>query len=445
MDTNKVINITVPENQKLEAGVPLEILEQHCRRQATGRLQFFSNSVSWTIRLELGIITYATHSVEPFDRLSCHLRYISSEIPSLTKEFRSQLCLMFEDGKDPTTENINGDDEPEAIYQSNDYAALCWLVTQNHLTYAQVATVIEGMTKEAIEPLFWLDQVTYRFGARLGNPITLYRSDLSSIVAYCQQRLRLWQLLTPQIWSPYQRPYFFGQTATQKQLLPELQLHEKFSTILKGYNFRHLAVLLNKKDELKIAGSLMPYICEEVVVLRDPQSPFDKLPKVPASLPLSFQKLSTKTFGSQTNQLDFNYKSDDDNVLDSPVSTSTYTIYTIVCVDDSPTILSEINRFLDKSNFKVIAISDPLKALMQITSVNPDLILLDVTMPKVNGYELCRLIKNRKTFKNTPIIMVTGNTSLIDRAKAKMSGAVDYLTKPFTQEGLLKMIFRYLD
>jgi twitching motility two-component system response regulator PilG len=76
--------------------------------------------------------------------------------------------------------------------------------------------------------------------------------------------------------------------------------------------------------------------------------------------------------------------------------------------------------------------------------IKPDLILLDVTMPKVNGYDLCKLLRNSASFKQTPIIMVTGNTGLIDRAKAKLSGSTDYLTKPFTQDGLLKMIFRYL-
>jgi two-component system, chemotaxis family, response regulator PixG len=70
---------------------------------------------------------------------------------------------------------------------------------------------------------------------------------------------------------------------------------------------------------------------------------------------------------------------------------------------------------------------------------------LDVGMPRVDGYELCRLLRKHPLFKKIPIIMVTGNTGLIDRARAKMSGTTDYMTKPFTQADLLKMVFRHLE
>jgi two-component system, chemotaxis family, response regulator PixG len=119
--------------------------------------------------------------------------------------------------------------------------------------------------------------------------------------------------------------------------------------------------------------------------------------------------------------------------------------YTIACIDDSPTVLRAINDFLDDKMFAVIMIDDPVKALMQIIRNKPDLILLDVTMPSLDGYELCSLLRRHPDFKNTPIIMVTSNTGLIDRAKAKLVRASGYLTKPFSQSDLLKFIFRYLN
>jgi twitching motility two-component system response regulator PilG len=81
---------------------------------------------------------------------------------------------------------------------------------------------------------------------------------------------------------------------------------------------------------------------------------------------------------------------------------------------------------------------------MQIVRLKPDLILLDVNMAGIDGYELCRLLRNHSFFKNIPIIMVTGNTGIIDRVKARFVGASGYLTKPFTQSDLLKMVFRHL-
>lgn len=118
--------------------------------------------------------------------------------------------------------------------------------------------------------------------------------------------------------------------------------------------------------------------------------------------------------------------------------------YTIACIDDSPTVLRAINEFLDDKIFSVLMIDDPVKALMQIIRNKPDLILLDVTMPNLDGYELCSLLRRHPEFKNTPIIMVTGNTGFIDRAKAKLVRASGYLTKPFGQSDLLKIIFKYL-
>lgn len=118
--------------------------------------------------------------------------------------------------------------------------------------------------------------------------------------------------------------------------------------------------------------------------------------------------------------------------------------YTVVCIDDSPTILRSIEAFLDDTIFSVVVISDPVKALMQIVRTKPDLILLDVTMPNLDGYELCSLLRRHPSFKNVPVVMVTSNTGLIDRAKAKLVGASGYLTKPFNQSDLLKVVFKHL-
>jgi twitching motility two-component system response regulator PilG len=124
-----------------------------------------------------------------------------------------------------------------------------------------------------------------------------------------------------------------------------------------------------------------------------------------------------------------------------PLSKSTYTI---ACIDDSPTVLNAINSFLDDKSFSVVMINDPVRALMQVVRIKPDLILLDVEMPNLDGYELCSLLRKHSLFKTTPIIMVTGNTGFLDRAKAKLVRASGYLTKPFNQSELLKMVFKHL-
>ncbi|MBD2605985.1 response regulator [Scytonema hofmannii FACHB-248] len=117
-------------------------------------------------------------------------------------------------------------------------------------------------------------------------------------------------------------------------------------------------------------------------------------------------------------------------------------IYTIVCIDDSLSVLNVMKFFLDDQIFSVIGINDPLKALTQIIRSKPDLILLDVEMPNIGGYELCRLLRKHSSFKKIPIIMVTGRTGFQDRAKAKIVRSSGYLTKPFTKAELLKIVFQ---
>lgn len=126
-----------------------------------------------------------------------------------------------------------------------------------------------------------------------------------------------------------------------------------------------------------------------------------------------------------------------------PSSASLNYEYKIVCVDDSPSILQAIRTYLD-DQFTVQMISDPLKALIQIMRIKPDIILLDVGMPNLDGYELCSMLRRHSHFRDTPVIMVTGHTGFIDRAKAKLVGASGYLTKPFTRPELIKMVFNHL-
>lgn len=119
--------------------------------------------------------------------------------------------------------------------------------------------------------------------------------------------------------------------------------------------------------------------------------------------------------------------------------------YTIGCIDDSPAVLKSLRSYLDDKQFSVFTVSNPVKALMTIIRHKPDLILLDVMMPELDGYELCSLLRKHPEFKGTPIIIVTSNTGLVDRAKAKVVRASGYLTKPFTKEDLVKSIGKYLN
>ncbi len=103
-----------------------------------------------------------------------------------------------------------------------------------------------------------------------------------------------------------------------------------------------------------------------------------------------------------------------------------------------------MRRYLNPKSFEVTKINDPFQAVSTVFRIKPDLILLDINMPKINGYKLCTLLRNSGNCTLIPIIMVTGNTGLIDRSKAKIAGATDYFTKPFTREELTRIVSKYL-
>jgi twitching motility two-component system response regulator PilG len=115
----------------------------------------------------------------------------------------------------------------------------------------------------------------------------------------------------------------------------------------------------------------------------------------------------------------------------------------ILCIDDSVTICRAVEYILHNHGFQVMAVSSPIKALSLIFQHNPDLILCDITMPEIDGYELCGMLRKSSAFAKVPIIMLTGKDGFIDRVKARMVGATEYLTKPFGEKELLTTVEKY--
>lgn len=450
--------VTCGTFQKLR---PLSLLTHLCSSYDSTRLKVSCGTVCWSIYVEQGKILYASHTVEPFDRLDCHLRRLSHRIPTLKSEIRAQLRLLFE----------NESEHP-------DYQAICWLVNNQYLNQIQATTLIEALVKEVIESFMLIPEGSYELGEERHDLPVQCKLDLHPIIQQCQKRLQGWQSLAPYIWSPYQRPYFYNQNTAGERLSPELQ--HKLSAILKGFSLRHLAILLNQ-EELQLAQSLYPYIKAGNIILHEPQPPFEQLPRTYDPHPKRPQVVETKLSTVDHNEpaaAERNFVPDTTSLTkpapttQSQVPRSAHALekfaaksasiekvtpvnkiahpsnhksaYKVVCIDDSPAMLQELNHLLDDESFNVFTISDPVKALMQIVRIKPDLILLDVKMAGIDGYELCRLLRNHSSFKTIPIIMVTGNTGIIDRVKARFVGASGYLTKPFNQSDLLKIVFRHL-
>jgi twitching motility two-component system response regulator PilG len=112
----------------------------------------------------------------------------------------------------------------------------------------------------------------------------------------------------------------------------------------------------------------------------------------------------------------------------------------VMVIDDSNTIRRSAEIFLVKAGCEVVLAEDGFDALSKITDHLPDVIFVDIMMPRLDGYQTCALIKKNPKFKTTPVIMLSSKDGLFDRARGRMVGSDEYLTKPFTKESLLKAV-----
>ncbi|MCG6134524.1 MAG: response regulator [Nostoc sp. LLA-1] len=448
---------------------PQSLLRQLSSCYDTTCITASNNLVTWLIYLDRGRITYATHSIEPFERIERHLNRLSHEIPHISHEVHVQLRLIFE----PELYNQCSEYDRVSSEQPPDYQAIYWLINQGYLDHTQATLLIQELVKEVIESFLLIKTGTYELSDAQVEVREICRLDVEKVIECCQIQLHNWQSFSPYISSPYQRPYVLSTNTLPSKKFPDLQTN--LINKMKGLSLRHLAEITNQ-DELELAKKLYPYIIKGGIILHEPDPPFDKLPHtgekfsaIPTHQKILLNRKTVDTAVTVSKNLthfDADVSTSDlpgisvppreqepvisnnINIPSQRITAATLTpkkLYKIVSVDDSPTILKEISRFLENENFNVVAINEPLKAVMSIIRHKPDLILLDLNMAGIDGYELCRIIRNNPIFQHTPIIFVTGYKGIVDKVKARFVGASGYLTKPFTQAELLKIIFKHLN
>jgi len=117
----------------------------------------------------------------------------------------------------------------------------------------------------------------------------------------------------------------------------------------------------------------------------------------------------------------------------------------VMVIDDSKTIRKSAESLLTKEGCEVFTANDGFEALAKIAEHRPNLIFIDIMMPRLDGYQTCALIKNNRLFKSTPVIMLSSKDSIFDKARGKIVGSEQYLTKPFTRDDLVGAIAEYSD
>ena len=116
----------------------------------------------------------------------------------------------------------------------------------------------------------------------------------------------------------------------------------------------------------------------------------------------------------------------------------------VLVIDDSNTIRRSAELFLRQAGYEVILAEDGFDALAKISDHQPQVIFVDIMMPRLDGYQTCALIKQHPQLKSTPVIMLSSKDGVFDRARGRLAGSDRYLTKPFTKEGLIEAIAQHL-
>src|SRR6188472_1176602 len=116
----------------------------------------------------------------------------------------------------------------------------------------------------------------------------------------------------------------------------------------------------------------------------------------------------------------------------------------VMVIDDSKTIRRTAETLLKKEGCDVVTATDGFEALAKIADHQPQIIFVDIMMPRLDGYQTCALIKNNQLFRSTPVIMLSSKDGLFDKARGRIVGSEQYVTKPFTREELLGAIRRHV-
>lgn len=305
-------------------------------------------------------------------------------------------------------QTINPVDVSAAIATTNapEYGHLWALLEKHALTPTQGRSIIQSMVHETLFDLLSLHQGAFIF--EVGSPLSpqLTTLEIGPLVIKIMKQVQEWKQFHPHIQSPEQCPAI----ANAAQLRETVKANT-FKTLEKWMDgttsIRQIARYLNR-DILTVARAIYPYVQQGLVQISNPHD--------------SIATTVESTFGL----------------------TVANRVPRIVCIDDGATIRKAVEMILQQHGYEATSISNPLKALSLVFQLKPDLILCDISMPELDGYEICAMLRKSTAFRQTPIVMLTGRDGFIDRVRARMVGATDYLTKPFGESELLTLVERYV-
>jgi twitching motility two-component system response regulator PilG len=339
-------------------------------------------SASWLVFLANGQLVYAGPNDNSLNRLQDYF----------------QPLAMVDYLPDPSTTSAI------ASLNSLEYGTL-WLMLERHLlSPEQGRTILTHMVRETLFDLLSLHHGSFIFQLTAALSPQLITQNISALVTGLTQQIQTWHQFHPLLQSPDQ-----CLTLVDPEGFNQMGLNFTYGNLnpwLVGQtSLRQLARYL-KQDMVTVAEYLLPAI----------HAGFLTVGPTPVRLPAP--PISHQIWANRQLR--------------------------VVCVDDSATVRASVEGILEQQGYAATSIGNPLKALGLLFQLQPDLILCDIAMPELDGYELCAMLRQASAFRQIPIVMLTGKEAFLDRVKARMVGASDYLTKPFGPEELTALVEKYL-
>ena len=345
----------------------------------------------WTFFYRLGRIVWAAGGSHPFRRWRRNM---------------AQYCPQVDIDK----LNLRGEDLETNHW---DYRILEILYKRQKIQRDQIHAFVENTIAEL---LFDLAQQTNFVAATcersqeviLETPMSFTSANVS--MKQMQDSWKIWSEAGLANFSPDLAPVLRKPEQLKQQVSESV--YKNFVNLINGkYTLRDLAAKM-KQSIVPVTRSLLPYILKGII----------ELVEVP-DLPLSVTAVTSNSVASQT------------RTSNAPL---------VACIDDSPQICNILEDIIVSHGLRFIKIQDAIQALPTLIQDKPDLIFLDLIMPVANGYEICTQLRRISAFRNTPVIILTGNDGLLDRVRSKVVGATDFMTKPVAPDKVMSVIRKYL-
>lgn len=386
---------------------PLQILKAKSQEAWSGCIEFSEPqdaSISWHVYLLQGKIQYVSTTAGQQIRLNyLWQRFnLGSGCPELEKQ------------------------------KISEYTHLCQSLSNKQLSDADVKKHLLGFVKEGLIHVLSIQKTNFKFipTKRITKSIISFKLEQLEL----QEQIHTWQDIRSYLGSPFSRLYLEQKNALQfYKIWKTLYTYPELASLANEHrlsSFVSLFVAKSSLYELATKAKVNIYLLAKNLKQSIGENVVDLLPFHEGIVSKSDKNIVTKEQNASNNNA-----SSINQISKSNHKSPTL----IVCIDDSKTVQKQVKMTLKAAGYQVLSITEPTIALKQLSKLKPAVILMDINMPNINGYELCSILRKSIKFKEVPIVMLTGRDGMIDRVRAKLAGATDYLTKPCDPNKLIAL------